>query len=59
MKMYPVKFEIVDDIGELMCIVEAIDEAAAAVAVKQLVNEASWRELANRVADALKQMELE
>ncbi len=59
MKMYPVKFEIVDDLGELMCVVEAIDEAAAAVAVKQLINEASWRELGELVLKALQQMELE
>lgn len=59
MKMYPVKFEIVDDIGELMCVVEAIDEAAAAVAVKRLVNEAAWRELTELVLKALQQMELE
>lgn len=57
--MYPVKFEIVDDIGGLLCIVEAVDEAAATVAIKQLVNEASWRELNKLVLKALQQMELE
>lgn len=59
MKIYPVKFEIVDDIGDLLCIVEAVDEAAATVAIKKLVNEASWRELGELVLKALQQMELE
>jgi chaperonin GroEL (HSP60 family) len=59
MKMYPVKFEIVDDIDELVCSVEMADEACATVTVKTVVTEASWRELGELVLKALQQMELE
>lgn len=59
MKMYPVKFEIVDDVGDLVCHVECADEACAMVNVKTVVTEASWRELTELVLKALQQMELE
>lgn len=59
MKMYPVKFEIVDDINELVCRVECVDEATATVTLSAPVTEASWRELTELVLKALQQMELQ
>jgi nitrogen regulatory protein PII-like uncharacterized protein len=59
MKLYPTKFECIDETGAPVFTVEMFDEAAATVAIKTLVNEHSWREVAEKVAEALKRMELE
>ena len=57
MKMYPIRFEAVDN-DELVFKVEMVDEAAASVLIKTLVTVQTWDEIAALVREALVKMEL-
>ena len=59
LNMYPVRFECIDEIKDVMFSVEAFDEATATVEIKTVVTVESWDEIAAKVREALVLMQLE
>lgn len=59
LNMYPVRFECIDEIHDLLFTVEAFDEATATVEIKTVVTVESWDEIAAKVREALVLMQLE
>lgn len=58
MEMYPVKIEIYDE-DMPAAKVETFDNCAAHIEVTMMVNAASWKELADKIHEALLMMKLE
>lgn len=58
MKVYPVKYVAYDEAEELVCKVEAIDEAVAEVTICTAVTVDSWKEISEEVLKCLIEMKL-
>lgn len=57
MKIFPIRFEILDDDNQLVCSIEQVDEYASVIKIHQPLNLSSWIELEQLVRQALQQQE--
>jgi hypothetical protein len=55
-RMYPIEFEIADEVGEVMARVRCFDEHTSEVTIKTFFTMNLWDEVAGKVTDALKQI---
>lgn len=56
MKLYPVKFECLDETGEVVFTLKCFDDMLSELEMRQAISSDSWLEISALIHDGLKQM---